>query len=521
MAKEFWTIDCETDPFKFGRIPQPFIWGAFNGSEFYSFNTTKELYEFIKDQDAIFYAHNGGKFDFHFLAEFINRNEKILMINSRLVKGKIGNAEIRDSYALLPFPLSAYKKDDIDYALLEPEVREKHMDKIREYLRSDCIYLWELINEFFNDYGRHLTAPSAAIKQLMKIEDIKIENNGRYFFSEFQKHYFGGRCECLRPGAYSGEIQYLDINSAYAYAMMHQHPISGEWEFKNYEQPPIIPFGFYTIEAESHGALCFRERGALKFDWSGERRIYHTTGWELQAGIETGRISNIQHIEQKFFAKTQSFEKFINHFWGIRQTFKKNTPQNLFAKLMMNSAYGKFSANPENYETFVLYDPAIAEYIISEGWEIRGEIGPHIVASKPLELDEMRFYNVATGASITGFVRAMLLRAMASVENPIYCDTDSLIFTGKHKLDLSGELGAWKLEGIYNEGYFAGKKLYAVKNKDEIKIASKGSKLGFADIKQIVDGNTVKYEQIAPVFSWFKNPVFLERNIKKTACNSK
>ena len=518
MAKEFWVIDAETDPFKYGRIPKPFIWGAYNGIEYHEFATVPELVEFMRIRNALFYAHNGGKFDFIFLADYIERNEKVLMINSRLVKAKIGKAEIRDSYALLPFPLKAYAKKEIDYKKLEQKIRHLHMPEIKEYLKSDCIYLWDLINAFFTEYGRHLTAPSAAIKTLMKIEDIKIENSGRFFFTEFQKHYFGGRCECLRPGSYRGNLQYLDINSAYAFAMQHQHPIGSEFEFKHYDDPPIIPHAFYKIEAESYGAFCRREKSGLKFDWDGERRVYHTTGHEIKAALETGMAKNIIHIEQKFFRETRTFEKFINHFWALRKTTAKNTPENLFAKLMMNSAYGKFCANPENYDTFVLYDPAIAEYLTENGWEIRGEIGRHIVASKPIETDEMRFYNVATGASITGFVRSMLLRAINGVENPIYCDTDSLIFTGKNNITLSGDLGHWKSEGIFKEGHFAGKKLYALQDENgEYKTASKGTRLDYHQIKQITEGHEIKFQQEAPIFSWIKNPTFLERKIRKTA----
>ena len=36
MAKdnrEIWVADSETDPFELGVIPEPFIWGLYNGSE--------------------------------------------------------------------------------------------------------------------------------------------------------------------------------------------------------------------------------------------------------------------------------------------------------------------------------------------------------------------------------------------------------------------------------------------------------------------------------------------------------
>lgn len=520
MAKEFWTFDCESDPFKFGRVPKPFLWGFYNPEfGYFEFKKTSDAINFMKNRDAIFYAHNGGKFDFHFIADDLTRMKKILLMHNRLVQAKLGKAEIRDSYSLLPFALKQYNKKEIEYWKLEKEHRKKHMPEIKEYLKSDCVYLYELIEAFFTEHGRHLTAAGAAIKTLAKMEGLKIENSGSMFFAELQKYYFGGRCECLRSGEYHDKITYLDINSAYPFAMLHKHPIGTEYKETYLSKPKIKAENFYTIEAKSYGAFCRREKGGLKFDWDGVPRTYHTTGHELIAAIETGKAKIIKHIKQIEFEETKSFEKFVWHFWNIRQSFSKGTTDNLFAKLFLNSAYGKFCANPENYETFLFADPAISEWLISEDWEIRGELGKHILVSRPIDEEHMRYYNVATGASITGFVRAMLMKALANVKNPIYCDTDSLIFTGKTTLPLSDELGQWKIEGEFTEGFFAGKKLYGVRNKkEEPKIASKGGRLSYQNIKDITRGKTVEFNQDAPSFSWHKKETgFLTRKIKKTA----
>ena len=523
MAKQFWTLDAETDPFLYGRTPEPFIWGMYEGvkGQYKEFYNTNDVIEFIRDKNIIVYAHNGGKFDFHLkgFPENINQNEKVLIIGSRLVKAKIGRAEIRDSYALLPFPLRLIgDKKEIEYWKLEKEHRNEHLSEIKDYLRADCVELWEAINAFFNEYGRHLTCASAAIKNLCKIEDLKIENSGVAFFDVMTPHYYGGRCECINGGSYiDTELKYLDINSAYPFAMMHDHPIGNEYNYEFDPNPTIIPHGFYTIKGKSRGALCYRDKAGLHFDRSNEPKIFNTTGHELLAGIETDTLDIIEHISQKVFTRTKNFGAFINYFWDERQKHEKGTHLNLFAKLMMNSAYGKFAANPDNYDTYVIYDAGIAEFLVNHGWEIRGEIGEKsILCSKPLEQENSRYYNVATGASITGFVRSMLLRAISSVENPIYCDTDSIIFTGEHNIDMGKELGQWDMEGIYNEGYFAGKKLYAVKNNKEEKLASKGTRLNFEQIKAIAQGSTLEYKFDAPTFSWKNETKFTKRNIRKT-----
>lgn len=157
----------------------------------------------------------------------------------------------------------------------------------------------------------------------------------------------------------------------------------------------------------------------------------------------------------------------------------------------------------------------------STSWNYKYKYGVEWVR-KPL------YYNVATGASVTGFARAHLLDAAhkVGIENVIYCDTDSLIM---HDCDVSGldigpELGQWEVEGEYIVGHFAGKKLYGLKfnelnkeGKNKMKIASKGSKLEFDHIYKIVNGETVEWKNEAPSFSIANGINFVVRNISRTA----
>ena len=46
--KPFAVIDSETDPFRFGRVPAPFIWGYYNGEEYHRFFSTEALVDFIR-----------------------------------------------------------------------------------------------------------------------------------------------------------------------------------------------------------------------------------------------------------------------------------------------------------------------------------------------------------------------------------------------------------------------------------------------------------------------------------------
>ncbi len=81
-----------------------------------------------------------------------------------------------------------------------------------------------------------------------------------------------------------------------------------------------------------------------------------------------------------------------------------------------------------------------------ENWSITGEFGTNILIERELDEPDKRFYNVAVAASITGYVRAYLFRAIKNCSGLLYCDTDSLAFTGKHSLAVGNDLGAWDHE---------------------------------------------------------------------------
>ena len=168
--KPFAVLDLETDPFKAGRLPRPFAAGFYNGdypSLYWGDDCIKYLIEDLKEYDGYVYAHNGGKFDFHFLLPYLPRsalNKSIRIINGRIVEFRIGKARLRDSWNILPVPLARLAKDEIDYKKLEPDIRHKYMAEIREYLYSDCKHLRDNIIRFINEYGLHLTIPSAAFR---------------------------------------------------------------------------------------------------------------------------------------------------------------------------------------------------------------------------------------------------------------------------------------------------------------------------------------------------------------------
>lgn len=508
-------------------MPEPFIWGAYClALDIYEeFETFAQLLEFLTTRGkVIVYAHNGGKFDWHFGLDHIPAFEPIMIIAGRLAKFKIGDVEFRDSWNILPVPLREMQKDDFDYSLLERDVRARHMDKIRAYLRNDCVYLAEYVGAFIAEYGLNLTIASSAMKFWREKFDIKAPGTSQGFYDLFSNFYYGGRVECFERGMIERPFQVVDINSAYPFAMMSRHPWGDAYSWEDELPTDREELGRCFIELNSHsnGAFAVRkDNGGLHFPSDGELRRHFVTGWEYMAARDTVGIpgEDIKSIIR--FHQSIEFGGYIDHFYKMKAGAEKGTPDYVFSKLFMNSLYGKFAANPDKYSEHMFVELADVHGAENDGFEFDGIVMDKALMSKPIADAKKRFYNVATAASITGFVRAYLWRAICSTEKPIYCDTDSIAFSGSHSLDLDPKrLGAWDVEANCDHGAVAGKKLYAFhmaepdKNGNTWKTASKGVRLSPEEIVKVALGEVVEYEPEAPTFSIKTGKRFNSRKVQ-------
>ena len=194
----------------------------------------------------------------------------------------------------------------------------------------------------------------------------------------------------------------------------------------------------------------------------------------------------------------------------------------MFSKLLLNSLYGKLSANPAEYRSYIIIPPDKAAALADpkSTYSFAGELGPWALASRPLEDHLRRYYNVATGASITGYVRAMLWRAIHSSKGAMYCDTDSIACRGRGAaVRLGDALGLWKHEGDFDRAGIAGKKLYIFRGAGRprfYKTAAKGAKLTHAELWRVAAGGAVEYRAEVPTYSIHKAPHFMDRTITKT-----
>lgn len=523
--------DCETDPFKEGRTEiNPFIWGFFDGDTYMEFSdpvtSTDDFIAYVRERDIILYAHNGGKFDWHFILKHLMQFDPIMVISGRIAKFRIGQCEFRDSYNILPIPLGAYNKDDIDYAIMEADRRYKpeNWRKIREYLKSDCVYLHEMVSRFVQDYGSNLTLAGAALNQWRKIAKQKTPKTTRAFYEYFSEYYYGGRVQCFQSGIIERDFKVIDINSAYPFAMNSLHPFGSVYSRR--EDLPktekYIARCFIELTCISRGALPYRDaiKGKLTFPDDGIRRTFKITGHEYLAALRTETISDVVIISVTQFADSISFVDYVKRFYALKNTAKaaEDALGYLFAKLFLNSLYGKFGANPEKYREYEVIESHLINLAENAGFQYHAQLGPWTLVSKPLDEEKQHYINVATAASITGYVRAYLWESICQCRDVIYCDTDSIVCgdPGRLYMDKS-EIGAWDIEADCDYGAVAGKKLYAFRTKSgEWKTASKGVRLTAEQIVKVAKGETVTYTPIAPSFSVANGIRFISRKIVKS-----
>ena len=528
MNKLLATVDLETDPFEHNADIQPFAVGfktEFEYREYWGDDCIEQwIADIDPDLDLICYAHNGGKFDFIF---FIRRNlldNPIKIINGRIVSALLKGTriELRDSFAILPFPLSQYRKDEIDYNKMRRKVRNKHRREILSYLKTDCVALFELVCGFWQRFGNKLTVGGAAMSELRK--SYPFERANETHDSTFRQFYFGGRCEYFERGNLPGNWKVFDVNSQYPSAMVNfDHPTGMDHIYtmtpRTNKKGELVKYPgsmyFALIECDSAGALPIRgENGGLSFPHG--RFEFFACSHEIFAGIELGLISKFKIHHCWIPKQTTRFDQFILPMYDERDAARAagDEPLRLSIKFVLCSSYGKFAQNPDSFKDFLIVDcsdPPIG--LIDQGWQLDSNFDDFEIWAKPNSSPQ--YYDVATAASITSAARSVLLRGLAKSVRPVYCDTDSIICEQFNGEISNSKLGAWKLETKGNSIAIAGKKLYALFDRSEcVKFASKGVRLTGDEIRRIAKGGSITWDSPAPTFNFRGESKYISREIK-------
>lgn len=116
--------------------------------------------------------------------------------------------------------------------------------------------------------------------------------------------------------------------------------------------------------------------------------------------------------------------------------------------------------------------------------------------------------------------------AIAKADEPIYCDTDSLICRNLSNVPMDAvQLGAWDKEAEFDDVIIVGKKLYGCKvkgkedgQKGRDKIRSKGvSGVTWADLEKLLDGQIIEKINNGVTMTKRGDQFYMRRQIRATA----
>jgi DNA polymerase elongation subunit (family B) len=500
-------IDFETDPFKYQRTPKPFMSCFYNGAgkgKIFHHDPIDGLLKYLESiEPHLIYAHNGGKFDFFFLLSKLSNPIKI--ISGRIVECKLGKHVLRDSYSAIPVSLATYKKDEIDYAIFEEEERDKFENhvKIRDYLRNDCIYLYDLVTAFRKEFDSKMTVGSAAIHKLSSFMEIPKSNE--WHDAAYRPYYSGGRVQCFKTGKIEGPLKVYDVNSMYPHVMRDfNHPVGFDYmvSAKSSALEKALasdaPF-FVDFTGYSAGALPVKNSKSKTIGYPHASGRFMTTGHELRAGLDLALITIDKLHLLRVCADSMKFTEFVDTYSArkIAAKHRKDKIDELFSKFVLNSCYGKFGQNPAHYKNYSIYRRGDSP--LSKSWTC---------------------FDVAVAASITGAARSLLLRAIHESKAVAYADTDSIICESTCcELDDS-RLGAWKLECECDTALIMGKKLYGLyKDGVLVKSATKGFRLkNDNEMLELFETGVYNSTNDAPNFKLDGSVRFVKRSIKPTVC---
>lgn len=562
----------------------PYAVGFYDGETYTQFLGKHCISDFVnhvlrkKYRGYIIYAHNGGRFDFNFLLDFIKdkhyefdlvfQGSRCLMIKvwTYLKKDEQGNTQhsdvirFSDSYALLKFSLDKLTTDfnvthkkinfmevqgnkkDFEYLY---ELYKKKDSRFSDYLKNDCLGLYEVLETFNSMIEKHngqssLTIASSALKTFQKgYLKHKLVMSNETYNERMKKAYYGGRTEIFRMFLDDGKYRCYDVNSLYPFVMFENdfpisrphtinHP-SRSWIKKYYgiteciiETPkdlyiPLLPF-----------RLQIRNYHKLVFPLGRFRGFYDNH--LLRKAFDLGY--KIKPLRMMYFAEHEPiFKDYMKEFYSLKKISESGTPSYIIAKLLMNALYGKFAQSQNSEKIVKIDDVHKLKNLDFDVFDVDNNLYRVKTKSKG------NFFIPQLSIHVTALSQLVLYEYMEKLINKgcivANCDTDSLFTNGY--LHSSNRLGGMKKEYDFNRGYFLLPKTYCIVSKNKTNIKAKGyigefqkqlSENSFRKALFKKDYSDFKITSEKPSFNTMKTSYVRHKNyvstdvIKKSICST-
>lgn len=431
----------------------------YDGKEHRSFLRSEDTgfqlraWDYIKDKaPAYFWACNLEYDLINVFGDWLGQMVTLQYTKGGLIRGSFRDSEVTFFDSLRHWPIGV--KGMGEY-IGKPKI-EVDGDFINlEYCRRDTEIVYDFVSVMLERYENQdlkvkATLPAMTIQLMGQFTEIPKNIIPLDIQEFFRRGYYGGRVEIFDTSELTGKINYYDFNSLYPSVMKnHVYPQLDTW--LKIKSPDFSQEGMADIE------LYYPDNNINSLPVKTEKEIIYPYGkmrgtWcypEIRQAIEDG--AKINHVYNAIeFSKTcRPFYDYVSFCYEKRLEAKEKNDKldDVFYKLMMNSLYGKFAMGSE---LFMIYN------------------------DKEMTMEGRASYvNVIWSAYVTCYGRLKLLKALRSVSNIFYCDTDSL-FTFD-ELETGKELGALKLEGSFSKCKFLGNKIYTLTDgKGKVEEKAKG-----------------------------------------------
>lgn len=452
----------------------------FKSHSFKGADMVAQFFEVAKEfpHPCVWYAHH-AQYDWRYFLSYIVENEIPCDINMRnetdiyqltvFIDGS--RIVMRDSLAVFPGTLKDFAKSftpeipklDLDFETetFDPDNAQHVAYALRdtEILRKGMPRFDMLLRAHFGVGLGHTTAGTALKAWQATIPDGVMYAPSKWSEREefIREGYFGGLVFLTRTDEISGAVTF-DINSSYPNQMCaHGVPWGSCITTDDYKSGLM---GIYRVRVRAPESIIVPilprhdEKGYMR--WHGGEYETVVTSSELifatSQGYEILDVIEGMAWEDRIFP----FTNFIEKCKRIRKDFK-GKPEEILAKLMQNSLYGKFGSRRERLNVFCPMsdeDTLDATQIDDDGYFwMRKEFA-----------EDLRCIP-QWAVFITAHARLHILSQIykCGVENVIYGDTDSLTVLPHvaHLFDVGNEYGQWKLEKTWSRFRAIAPKVYA------------------------------------------------------------
>lgn len=359
-----------------------------------------------------------------------------------------------------------------------------------------------------NDMGMfRYTGPSQAIaayRHRCMTHEILIHDNLPIKVVE-RSGYFGGRFECFRLGRINETIHQFDANALFPSVMLYNHfPCAlDSYHLDSTYKPwpddldPRCAIAEVILDTTDYN-YPYREKRGVAYPTG--RFATTLCGPELAIAVQSGKVLLCRSWAR--YRLEPIFTKWVNELWAMRQGYKEsgNKLYEQFAKMLMNSLYGKFGQRSPEWEsvpermdalpwmTWADYNSATGERTVyrSFGWQVQRQLPREDRHHAEMPVDDWethakRFSGgeidssfTAVSAFVTSYARCAMnrMRKIAGRSNVYYQGVDSLVVNNQGKMQLENaeqihptELGKMRLQLSADHGEIAGCSDYRIGDK--------------------------------------------------------